>query len=144
MKKNEQMLKKIMEQETKKFIGDARKKVQQLLQESMLSLLGLEKRYGNNATIDHCNNRNSVLISAFSTYAREEAEKVARSYKPSKEDITGFAAAFEKEFKSAMSYAVRDLAKERAKQEAERIIKDMKIETDKIFDEIKLAESSLF
>ena len=136
MSKKNITLEKIVKEEATLFIKDARKKISSQLEAALLSIIGLEKKnYGiHGYEIDHCNNRNSVLIDAFKTYAKEEAEKIAKSYKPTKEDIGTFRNAFEKEFRSQMNYIVLDLAKQKAIQIGNSIIEEIKIDVDEIIN----------
>jgi hypothetical protein len=67
----------------------------------------------------------SSELDAFINLAMKEANKIASSYKPSKEDVVGFKNAFEKEYKSQISYAIRDIVKRRVEA-------DVKDELDKI------------
>lgn len=131
----EEKLRKVVEEEATKYIKDARKTIQQKLNSATMSLLGLSNGYSSRVEIDHCNGRNSVLIDAFRKLAQEEAEKLARTYKPSAEDIIGFQAAFEREFKSQFSYVVRDLAKKKAQEEAQKAVQLINLDVQKLVDD---------
>jgi len=123
-------IQKLLEAEATKFIEESTKKIPKILEDATLSLLWLERDFHRWYEIDHCNWRNSVLIDAFRRIAQKEAEKIASTYKPSKEDIASFQEAFAKEYKIQMSYCIRDLAKTKA-------IADAKIEIDKVFIDAK-------
>lgn len=132
--KSEEKLRKIVEEEAAKYIKDARQTIRQKLNAATLSLLGLETGGYGKVEIDHCNGRNSVLVDAFRALAKEEAEKLARTYKPSSEDIINFQAAFEREFKSNFSYVIRDLAKAKAQEEAKKALELINIDVEKLVD----------
>jgi hypothetical protein len=120
-----------LEELTQKELRNIRQKIKMYIENATLSLIGLEKR-GSDYEIDHCNGRSSVLTEAFKTIAREEATKIAKTYKPTKEDITGFQEAFKKELKNQMSYALRDEAKIKATELAKEMFSKTKIDIDKI------------
>ena len=118
-------------------IKDYRKEVNNQINSALLSIIGLEKR-GNNSTtfeIDHCNGRNSVLIDAFRNIAKDEAEKIARTYKPSKEDLVGFREAFAKEYRNQIMYSIRDMAKSKASADFREFADSQKIDVSKIVEE---------
>ena len=133
MKQNK--LQKILEQEAEKFIKESKNRIPKILENATLSLLGLEKNYQGNYEIDHCNGRNSVLIDAFKRLATTEAEKIAKSYRPSATDIAGFVAAFEREYKSQMNYIIRDLARERAKKDVAAEVEKLTLDIKKMIEE---------
>lgn len=122
----QQQIKKMINEEAKDFLDRARINVKSKLDGALLSLLGLEKR-GSDYEIDHCNNRNSVLIDCFRKMAEDEAKKIASSYKPSREDVIDFKLALEREFKSQMRYAIQEEAKRRAKEESEKLVSEIDI-----------------
>lgn len=126
----------LLEAEVIKYVSDIKPKMKDILQKSVLSLIGLEKRYSNDYEIDHCNGRNSVLIDAFRQIAIDEAKKLASSYKPTKEDIVNFKSAMEKEYKSQMSYAIRDNIASKVKKDMESLIEDMKIDIEDLVAEV--------
>lgn len=121
-------IRQIVEQEAVKHIADAPKLVKQMVEGALLSLLGLSTNYHRGYEIDHCNGRNSVLIDAFRNCAVTEAERIARGYKPTKDQLANYEAAFEKEFSSQMLRAIRDLAIERAKAEAKTLVESVQID----------------
>lgn len=134
--KKENKLEKIVKEESKLFVKNARVEIKKKLEIALLSLLGLEKDYHRGYEIDHCNGRNSVLIDAFRQYAIEEAAKIAKSYKPTKDDIANFNKAFEREYSSQMTYAIMDLANKKAQEEAKKAIDSININSDEIIDSI--------
>lgn len=135
MTKNKE-LEKIVKQESENFVKDARIQIKNKLESALISLLGLERNYNGTYEIDHCNGRNSVLVDAFRKYAMDEATKIAKSYKPTKEDIVGFMGAFEREYKNQMSYVIRDLAKQKASEEAKKAIDSIEINSNEIINSI--------
>lgn len=128
-------LKDVLDQEADKFIKNSKQRVPEILESALLSLLGLEKRYDNKYEIDHCNNRNSVLIDAFKRLATKEAEKLAKSYKPSKADEANFLVAFEKEYRNQMSYVIRDMARDKVKADVENAVSKIKIDIEAMLSE---------
>ena len=120
----------LLEAEVIKYVSNIKPQMKDILQKSVLSLIGLEKKYTNDYEIDHCNSRNSVLIDAFRSIAIDEAKKLASSYKPTKEDIVNFKSAIEKEYKNQFSYAVRDIIKSRVQKDVELLVNDMKIDIE--------------
>ena len=130
MKSNK--LEALVRKEADSFIKGYKGKIGVILEGSLLSLLGLSKDYGGKYSIDHCNGRNSILTDAFQRYAIEEAEKIAKNYKPSKEDLVGFTQAFEREFKNQFSYVIRDLAKKKAEEIAKEGLAKINIEIDSL------------
>ena len=126
---------KLLEAEVIKYVSNIKPQMKDILQKSVLSLIGLEKKYTNDYEIDHCNSRNSVLIDAFRSIAIDEAKKLASSYKPTKEDIVNFKSAIEKEYKNQFSYAVRDIIKSRVQKDVELLVNDMKIDIEDLVAE---------
>lgn len=126
----------LIEGELKNFRTNASK----YIQNATLSLLGLERSgYGTSSTefeIDHCNGRNSVMIDAFRALAKSEAEKLARSYKPTKEDVLGFQEAFKKEYENQLRYAIRQAAEQKAKQDIKQYLDAHQINVSAIVDEL--------
>jgi hypothetical protein len=125
----------LLEAEVIKYVSNIKPQMKDILQKSVLSLIGLEKKYTNDYEIDHCNSRNSVLIDAFRSIAIDEAKKLASSYKPTKEDIVNFKSAIEKEYKNQFSYAVRDIIKSRVQKDVELLVNDMKIDIEDLVAE---------
>lgn len=121
-------IRQLVEQEAVKHIADAPKLVKQLIEGSLLSLLGLEKRNYNQYEIDHCNGRNSVLIDAFRNCAIAEAERIAHGYKPTKDELASYEQAFRKEFSSQMHYAIKEAAKQRANVEALALVNSVEVD----------------
>lgn len=126
----------MIQEESVRFVKNARDMIRDTLKYSTLSLLGIETS-GNRYEIDHCNGRNSVLIDAFRGIAIEEAKNIASTYKPSKEDLVGFRNAFEKEYKSQLGNAIREKAREKAKIDAEEFYKSIKLDAAKFILENK-------
>ena len=108
------------------------RKAKTYIESALLSLIGLTKSYSNKYEIDHCNGRSSVLTDAFKKMAQKEAEKVASNHKFTKEDIANFKEAFDREVKSQMSYVIRDLAKQRATEEVQKIFDGVKIDVEEL------------
>jgi hypothetical protein len=120
-----------LEELTKNELKQIRGRIKHYIENATLNLIGLEKR-GSDYEIDHCNGRSSVLTEAFRKIASEEAEKIARTYKPTKEDIIGFQSSFAKEFKNQISYVIRDEARIKAVEMAKEMFSKTKIDIDKI------------
>ena len=120
-----------LEELTKNELKQIRCKIKHYIESATLSLIGLEKR-GNDYEIDHCNGRSSILTEAFKSIASEEAKKIAKSYKPTKDDIGGFQESFKKELKNQMTYIIRDEAKIKATELAKEMFSNTKIDIDKI------------
>lgn len=116
-------------------LKNTRKKVRSYIESALLSIIGLEKRYSNKYEIDHCNSRNSVLIDAFQKIAKDEAEKLAKTYKPTNEDIASFKEAFATEYRRQVKYQLDDIAKQRAQKYLEEQFSKVKIDVDKILKE---------
>ena len=122
-------LQKIIEEECAFQIKDARKRIRGLLEKATLSLMGLESN-GSRVEIDHCNSRNSVLIDAFRECAIEEAQKVAKGFSPDTATIVSATSTFNREFSRQFNKEIIDLARKRAKSEAETIINSLKLNVD--------------
>lgn len=118
----EDKIRNIIEREAAQHIKDAPTLIRKMIEGSLLSLLGLEKKYNNNYEIDHCNNRNSVLIDAFRNQAIAESERIARGFKPTKEQLANYELAFKKEFEAQLFYAIKKAATARAQLEADALI----------------------
>lgn len=118
-------------------IKNYRTEVSKQIDEALLSIIGLESKgwNGGKFEIDHCNGRNSVLIDAFRNIAKAEAEKIARSYKPSKEDLAGFQEAFATEYRNQIRYSLRDMAKAKAQADFRDFADKQKIDIQKIVTE---------
>lgn len=122
----------VVTEKIKNYRGEVKKQIESAL----LSIIGLEKRWsGDKLEIDHCNSRNSVLIDAFRNVAKDEAEKMARSYKPTKEDLVGFKEAFAKEYRSQIMYSIRDMAKAKAQTDFRDFADSQQINIEKIVNE---------
>ena len=128
--------KELLQKEVVNYLTTFKPKIKDILEKSVLSLIGLEKRYDNNYEIDHCNGRNSVLIDAFRQIAKDEAKKIVNSYKPTKEDIVNFKSAVEKEYESQFNYAIRDIIKIRVNKEMETLLDSMKIDIEDLVNEV--------
>ena len=120
-----------------KEIKDFRGNVEKYMKSAALSLIGLEqKSWGNNSMeIDHCNGRNSVIIDVFRNLAKGEAEKLAKSYKPSKEDILGFKEAFAREYRKQINYSIGEAAKNKANQDVKEYLTLQDLNIEKIIEE---------
>jgi hypothetical protein len=134
MNKANRILKNQVQELTKKELVNAKANIKKYLEGALLSLLGLEKRYSNEYEIDHCNGRNSVLIDSFRELAISEARKIASEYKPSKEDLSVYKVAFERELKNQFSYCIRDIAKAKAVELARDVMATVKIDVDEILE----------
>lgn len=115
-------------------LKEARPRVKKYLESALLSLIGLEKRYGSDFEIDHCNSRNSVLIDAFRELAIDEAKKMASEYKPNKDQLSAYKKTFESEIRDQFSYVIRDLAKQKAAEIASKIVQDIRVDVDDILE----------
>jgi hypothetical protein len=141
MKKNKKTLKEVLETTAMEVVTEKiknyRGEVSKQIDDALLSIIGLEQRgwNGGKYEIDHCNGRNSVLIDAFRNIAKVEAEKIARSYKPTKEDLAGFQEAFAKEYRSQIMYSLRDMAKSKAQTDFREFADNQKIDIQKIVTE---------
>lgn len=124
-------------QETEKSLEDMPQKIHTYVEDAVLSLIGISRSTwgGSHPEIDHCNGRNSVLIDAFRNLAQAEAEKIASSYRMSKEDISLFEQTFKNEFKNQFRYAIQNLAKEKAQQLAVQTLEKLKLDVNKIINE---------
>jgi hypothetical protein len=131
----EERLREIVEKKAVEQIANAPKLIDSLIQRSLLSLLGLEARGYGDIQIDHCNGRNSVLIDAFRSQAEESAKKIAAGYKPTKEELASFDAAFKKEFSRQMSRAIDAEAHARAQTEAKAFIEKITVDVGAILAE---------
>lgn len=124
-------LRQIIEEEAAGLVTNARQRIRESISKAANSLIGLSGGFGGNrAEIDHCNGRSSVLIDAFRKCAQEEAEKIATQYRPSSETVVQHANAFRSEFNRHLHCSIENLAKERAKEEAKKIIDAIEIEVD--------------
>jgi len=128
--------KELLQAEVVKYVSEIKPKMKDILQNSVLSLIGLEKSYPNGYEIDHCNGRNSVLIDAFRQIAIDEAKKLANSYKPTEEDIVNFKSAMEREYKNQLNYAIRDIIKLKVQKDVQCLVDDMKIEVEDLVAEV--------
>lgn len=120
---------------TKAEMRKVKANVSTYLEKSILSLMGIERKYSNGYEIDHCNGRNSVLIDAFRELAIEEARKIASAYKPTKEELSVFEEAFKKELKRQFEYALRKSAEAKANQLVAEISERVTIDTKEILVE---------
>lgn len=133
-------LKLIIEKECKIHIKDARIRIRKALEEASLSLMGLTSDYHNSGhmyQVDHCNGRNSVLIDAFREVALEEAKKIAINYKPSSEEIVKASKSFSNKFDTSFRESIKQLAIKRGKEEAEKVISVINIDTKEILLDTK-------
>ena len=139
MKTKTKTLKTILEETALEVVTEKiktyRADVNSQIEDALLSIIGLEKRHNSSMEIDHCNGRNSVLIDAFRNIAKDEAEKIARNFKPSKEDFAGFKEAFASEYRSQIRYSIRDLAKSKAHSDFKDFADNEKIDISKIVKE---------
>ena len=124
--------KETLEELTKKELKQIRNKIKSYIENATLSLIGLEKRGSDYEIVDHCNGRSSILTDAFKSIASEEAKKIAKTYKPTKEDISDFQEVFRKELKSQMYYATEKEAKIKAEELAKEMFSNTKLNIDKI------------
>lgn len=125
--------KKIIEEEAKIYSVNYRDLVKKNIEQATLSLLGLEKR-SHSIEIDHCNSRNSVLIDAFRDQAIDEARKIAKDYKASKEDLKIYRASFRREVSSNISREIRELARVKAKEVVAEIGDKIKFDIEKMIN----------
>ena len=121
----------LLEKEVNKYVKDIRPRIERIMEASVLSLIGLEKR-NSDYEIDHCNGRNSVLIDAFKSIAIGEVKKLASTYKPTKEDIIDFKEAFKKEYASQMGYAIRNLVKGKVDKDINKLLETVRVDVDSI------------
>lgn len=129
----ETQLESILKEKMSAYVKELPKKIEGLMEASLLSLLGLEKR-GYNYEIDHCNGRNSVLIDAIRELAKDEVTKMVKgNIKIDKVQTSLFQAAFMKEFNNQVSYAVRAMAEREAKSFVEKQFANLSEETLKKF-----------
>lgn len=129
----ETQLESMLKDKMSNYVKELPKKIEGLMEASLLSLLGLEKR-GYDYEIDHCNGRNSVLIDAIRELAKDEVTKMVKgNVKIDKTQISLFQAAFKKEFNNQVSYAVRALADCEAKSFVEKQFANLSEETLKKF-----------
>lgn len=124
----------LVEAEAAKHIQNAPKVISDMIQKSLLSLLGLEANYHRGYEIDHCNNRNSVLIDAFRNQAIAEAERIAKGFKPSKEELASWHGAFNKEFSSQMYRSIKEAAEARAKEVAASLVANIQVDIDSVLE----------
>ena len=130
--------KNIIEENVKKELKDIEKKIHIYIEKSVLSLIGLEQEYYGRYEIDHCNGRNSVLIDVFRRIAIGEAEKIAKNYKPTKEDLLNYDKSFKDEMKSKMKTALANLAETKAQELTKEMFDKIKIDIDKLLEEEKI------
>ena len=135
MSKAKQNFKKEIQEFTQLELKKTKEKVSKYMESAMLSLLGFEKRGYDNVEIDHCNGRNSVLIDAFRELAIDEARKLASGWKPTKEDWNLYKNTFEKEIRSQFNYVIRDMAKQKAIDIANKVLEDVKVDVDSLLNE---------
>lgn len=128
------IIRKKIESEAAKYVGDVDRIIRRQLEAATLSLMGIEKR-GSHAEIDHCNGRNSVLIDAFRDQAMSEAKRIARTVKISPEERSLFKASFEREYNKQVHSAVMAAARERAKADAEELVKSISMDITKFIEE---------
>jgi hypothetical protein len=127
-------IQKKLETEAAKYLVDVDRVIRRALESATLSLMGIEVR-GHRNEIDHCNGRNSVLIDAFRQKALGEAKKIARNVKLSPEEMATFRNAFEKEYSSQVSTAVRRAAQERAAADAKALIESVQMDIEQYITE---------
>lgn len=117
-------------------ILDAKRNIKKYIQGALLSIIGLESRSSGDYEIDHCNNRSSVIIDAFRSMAKDEAEKIASNYKPTKDELKVFESAFKREVSRQLSYELTNVAKEKARQLAEEYMDKAKLSADEVIREV--------
>jgi len=133
MKKTRQKpvsVKKMIEAEIERQLPNMPRKIESVIHAALLSLIGVEQR-GSRMEIDHCNGRHSVLTEAFKRLAQVEAEKLARTYKPSTGDIASFRTAFAQEYNRSMRRALSEIARDRATSDVKAYVEDIKISVEK-------------
>lgn len=118
----------------KKFVTNLPTNINSKMEAALLSLLGLEKRNG--YEIDHCNGRNSVLIDVIRGMAVADVEKAVKGIQFKSEETSLIREALKKEYKSQLSYVIRDLATRKAREDAERFIAENLAYDFKAIDEL--------
>jgi len=135
MDNNEEILSKI-NIKTKKIYQEQLKNLElnihNILEKAILSVLGLEKQGFNRFefSIDHCNNRNSVLIDKIRDVGKDLAAKIISEISLSEEELTEIKEACKKDLK----YNIRDLLRKELSDVKERLIKNIVMEHE---EEIK-------
>lgn len=108
--------------------------VDRALENSILSLIGLEKGHRGEYEIDHCNGRNSVLIDAFRDRAEGHAKKLASSLKLDANEMKAYRLAFRNEYSSQIHRAIKKAAADRAENDAEEFVSKIKVDINKYLD----------
>ena len=109
-------------------------RIESILQSSILSLMGLEKRHYDEYQIDHCNSRNSVLIDAFRNIAIKKAEKIAKAVDFKKADLAPFENAFRIEYSNHLNREIKSLAASRAKEDAKVFIDSIEVDINEYLE----------
>lgn len=122
-----------LESLTKGELRYVRTNLKKYIEKSILSLVGLTNN-GHGYEIDHCNGNKSVLTDVFRAMAVEEATKIAKNYKPTREDMAGYDEAFKAEVRSQMRSALREVAKEKAKEVSKKLFEDTDIDLEKVLE----------
>jgi hypothetical protein len=95
--------------------------VDDLVKQAICSLLGIEYRWGGRAEIDHCNGRNSILTKVIEERAKEQVEKIVKSFKIDANDKY-VESAFKKEYHQQLQNQLKYYAEGTAKSMAEKVI----------------------
>lgn len=92
-----------------------------LVKNAICSLLGIEYGWGGKANIDHCNGRNSILTKVIEERAKEQVEKIVKSFSISPEDKE-VRSAFEQEYSRQLLSQIRYYAEQKARDITENIV----------------------
>ena len=123
-----------MKKEVTKRIKELPSEIHKMITGALASILGLEWTYGDKFEIDHCNQRNSILIDVIRDIAKKEAGELVKKTDFKPKDISLFQVAFKKEFENQLTYELRKLAENLARTEAQKIMEQLSKE---IIGEIK-------
>lgn len=133
-KKTKDILLDKIHKKTEIEIGGIDRKIEMLIESSILSLIGIEKNGHQGHSIDHCNGRNSVLIDAFRNLAVKKAEKMARELKLDSGNMGIYKSAFEREYSSHINREIKNLAAQRAKDDAKAFLSDLETNVEDFLD----------
>lgn len=121
-------IKKLIEEKAAKHLEDIERTIDRTIESAVLSLIGLEKNgHRGGYEIDHCNSRNSVLIDAFRNRAIDQASKLAKQLKLDADEMKTYRSAFRREYSSAIHKEIRRAAEEKAKADANELVRKVKI-----------------
>lgn len=111
----------IVDEKTEEALKNLPERVAKVIDQSILSLLGLSAGYRHNE-IDHCNGRWNMFAEVLKAEAIKDVSEIVKNLK-TKFDIKDFKVAFQKEYLDHFRHALKYRARTQAEELAEEYIK---------------------